>query len=67
MKKPVVSFPWGDVEVPMRPNFIRQEMGMVPVYKFTDKALRMIAKAWTDELLAKARAERKRRLKNGTW
>jgi len=59
-KKPVVSFPWGDVYVPQTPNFILSEHASTPIHRFTDKALKMIAKRWSEELIRKAQERRKK-------
>lgn len=43
---------------PLTPNFIKTPIGSVPIHELSDKALRAIGKAWTAELIAKAKKRR---------
>lgn len=47
---------WEEVVVPQTPNFIRRPSDgfPIPVQELSEKQLRAIGKAWTDELVTKA-------------
>lgn len=41
------------IEIPLRPNFIRTNLGMLPISDFSEKELRNIGKDWTKLLIEK--------------
>lgn len=51
---------WEELAVPGVPNFIRrpEDDFPIPIAELSDTQLRRVAKAWTDELLRKARERR---------
>lgn len=55
---------WEEVKIPGVPNFIiRPEDGFpIPIQELSNAQLKSIAKAWTKELLAKAKQRRARDL-----
>ncbi len=45
-------------EIPIVPNFLKTENGQVPISAVTEEALRELGKAWTEQLVMKARQGR---------
>lgn len=54
------------VQVPLVPNFLRTASGTCPVSDFDDESLRAIGKAWTEDLIARAKEQRASKESGGT-
>ncbi len=45
------------VEIPSVPNFIKTNIGMVPITEFDEKELNQIGKDWTKMLIQKSKRQ----------